>query len=170
MKTVIFKDYSEFLNRTDKSVNGVSVAFAEQNPEYKEQNQTNQGCWNCMGCSDCIDCRGCSDCSYCMGCRGCSDCSYCMGCSDCSDCSNFNYNPQRIISPVIGSRNDQTTYYFTSDHGQVVCGCFEGSMEEFEKAVNYNHGDNEHGKAYRHWIQAVRQYVNTINTLQCKAF
>jgi hypothetical protein len=110
MKTVIFKDYSEFLNRTDKSVNGVSVAFAEQNPEYKEQNQTNQGCWNCMGCSDCIDCRGCSDCSYCMGCRGCSDCSYCMGCSDCSDCSNFNYNPQRIISPVIGSRNDQTTY------------------------------------------------------------
>lgn len=56
--TQIFKDYSEFLSRGDKAVNGVSEDFAKNHPGYEKENETNQGCWNC------------SDCSYCSGCSG----------------------------------------------------------------------------------------------------
>lgn len=46
MKTQIFKDYSEFLNREDKNLNGVTQQFADQNPNWAEE-RNNEGCWNC---------------------------------------------------------------------------------------------------------------------------
>jgi hypothetical protein len=45
MKTQIFKSYDEFLQREDKSVNGVSDEFAQRHVNYAEQNETNTGCW-----------------------------------------------------------------------------------------------------------------------------
>jgi hypothetical protein len=71
--TQIFKSYSEFLQRPDKDVNGASQTFADDQPQYVEQNETNKGCWNC---SDCSDCSRCSDCSGCSRCSRCSDCSH----------------------------------------------------------------------------------------------
>jgi len=62
MKTQIFKTYQDFINRKDKKINGVSVVFSEDNPDFIEQNKTNKGCWNCSGCYDCSDCSGCYDC------------------------------------------------------------------------------------------------------------
>jgi hypothetical protein len=36
MKTEIFKSYNEFLNREDKSVNGVSAEFAKEHKQNKQ--------------------------------------------------------------------------------------------------------------------------------------
>jgi len=41
-----------------------------------------------------------------------------------------------------------TTIYWLCDKTQVVCGCFIGTLLEFEKAVIKKHGDNEHGARY----------------------
>lgn len=62
MKTKIYKSYSQFLKRKDKTVNGVSPEFAENYPNYSDMNVTNKGCWNCRYCSDCSSCIDCIDC------------------------------------------------------------------------------------------------------------
>jgi len=63
--TQIFANYSEFLRREDKEINGVDQAFAADHHEWEKENETNKACWNCSGCSDCSDCSGCSRCSRC---------------------------------------------------------------------------------------------------------
>lgn len=47
----------------------------------------------------------------CFNCVNCSDCHSCSYCHSCSDCSDFKENPQRYITPKIGSRKSQTTFY-----------------------------------------------------------
>lgn len=81
-------------------------------------------------------------------------------CSDCSECSYFKTNPQRMTSSKIGSRNSQTTYYWTNEHEQIICGCFKGTLDEFEQRVKKIHGDNEHGIAYQKWIDKIKIYKN----------
>lgn len=57
------------------------------------------------------------------------------------------------LSPI-GSRNDCTTFFKTADGGIfVMCGCFRGTIDEFEQAVEKTHGDNKHGQAYRKAIE-----------------
>jgi len=63
-QTQIFKSYSDFLNRPDKTINGVSKDFAKMYPNYQKDNQTNIDCWNCVGCTYC---NGCVECRYCKG-------------------------------------------------------------------------------------------------------
>ena len=64
MKTEIFKNYADFLNREDKELNGVSESFAKQNPDYNLE-KNNKACWNCSSCRSCSDCSSCSSCSDC---------------------------------------------------------------------------------------------------------
>jgi hypothetical protein len=130
---------------------------------------------DCINCSDCIDSSYCSFCSFCHDChdssfcRNCSFSSYCIDCCfcssssyciDCSYCHGFKENPERITSPKIGSRHKYTTYYWTKDHEQIECGWFKGTLEDFEKAVEEKHGDNQHGISYKNWIQKVKLYKN----------
>jgi hypothetical protein len=61
MKTLKFKDYQEFSNREDKTINGVIEQFANDNPEFEEENETNKGCWNCSNCSGCRNCSNLSE-------------------------------------------------------------------------------------------------------------
>ena len=68
MNTKIFKSYDEFLNRKDKSLNGVSEGFSKNNPNYLIENKTNVGCWNCSHCDDCSGCFDCDDCSALVHC------------------------------------------------------------------------------------------------------
>ena len=93
---------------------------------------------------DCSDCRDCRDCSACFNCRA---------------CSGFKSNPERVVSPAIGSRDDNTTIYFNSGVTQVVCGCFRGTLAEFRDKVVGTHGDNEHAKNYLAWIERVERYI-----------
>ena len=115
-------------------------------------------CRDCSDCSDCSYCRYCSYCSYCSYCRDCSYCSDCSYCRDCRGCSNFKTNPQRITSPILGSRNSQTTYYWNDENEKIVCGCFKGTLEEFETKVKITHGDNDFAKGYLKWIELVKIY------------
>ena len=105
---------------------------------------------------NCTDCSDCSYCSYCTRCSYCSDCSRCSYCSGCSGCSDFKTNPQRYTTGSIGSRKAQTTFYWDKDQGQVVCGCFVGTISEFEQRVKYTHADNKFAKEYFKEIKKVK--------------
>jgi hypothetical protein len=50
----------------------------------------------------------------------------------------------------IGSRKSSTVFYKSEGHGEchVSCGCFKGTLTEFEKRVVGVHGDSGHGKRY----------------------
>lgn len=97
------------------------------------------------------DCRGCSDCN---------DCSDCRYCSDCSDCRGIKSNPQKYITPKIGSRNSQTTIYWTNkDDVQIICGCWKGNISEFEKRIKEVHAKTEHLKPYLNQIKIFKYLV-----------
>ena len=98
--TKIFKTKSDFYNRTDRSVNGVSVLFAENNSNWKEMNETNEGCWNCSNCSDCLNC---------------SDCSNCSDCCNCSNLSKYRNKKEdkELVTPVVENLH-QKIYEFAS--------------------------------------------------------
>lgn len=80
--TRIFSGYSKFLSRENKDINGVSPSFAEEYPNYEEDNENNKGCWNCVDCSGCFDCLCCSRCSECSNCCNCYGCSFLENKSD----------------------------------------------------------------------------------------
>lgn len=86
----------------------------------------------------------------------------CWFCSSCSDCSDYKTNPKRFVSQEIGSRNDQTTVYWTNaEDVQIVCGCFRGDLDEFKKAVIETHKDNAIYKAqYLKLIKTIKMLVN----------
>ena len=63
-----------------------------------------------------------------------------------------------MVMGPLGSRWDYTTFYLDNDTNiWVNCGCFNGSVKEFEKAVNETHKNNE---LYRD------QYLNAINCVK----
>ena len=142
--------------------------YTEEQAEKNSETLIN--CYNCTDCSYCSYCTYCRDCSYCRSCSSCRDCSscrscsYCSSCSSCRDCSycsdcrDFKSNPQRITSKKIGSRNSQTTYYWNEEKEQIICGCFKGTLQEFKEAIEKEHSDNDHSKAYFKWIEAVENY------------
>lgn len=71
------------------------------------------------------------------------------------DAQIFNYEHVMWISRI-GSRNGTTTFFATKTGIFVNCGCFSGSLEAFAAAVDKNHGDSEHGKAYRLAIEIAK--------------
>ena len=144
----------------------------EQAEKYSKSLVNCHGCIDCRDCSSCSYCSGCSycsSCSFCLycrdcrSCRDCRDCSFCSGCSGCIDCREFKSNPERITSKKIGSRNSQTTYYFNEEIEQIVCGCFQGTLQEFKEAIKKEHKNNEHSKDYFKWIEAVESYKKLTN-------
>ena len=60
-----------------------------------------------------------------------------------------------IVGPI-GSRNGVTTIFRTDSGISVVCGCFLGSLEQFEATVAETHGDGQHGREYRAMIEMVK--------------
>lgn len=130
-------------------------------------------CENCIDCSDCkfcVDCTDCYDSQYCKNCRGCSECYRCINCKDCLNCDHcvvckdcmdcihvhkFKSNPQRFLSAKIGSRETHTTLYWTTKKDtQIICGCWRGSLTEFEMRVKCE---------YRSKSKYRLQYMDFIN-------
>ncbi|MXV35755.1 MULTISPECIES: hypothetical protein [unclassified Saccharibacter] len=65
---------------------------------------------------------------------------------------------QRHILTIgpIGSEDGALILFHTKDVPYVTRGCFSGTLDEFEKAVNDTHGDNKHGQEYRAVIALAR--------------
>ena len=75
----------------------------------------------------------------------------------CVDAEIKNPTDYIVIGPI-GSRNDCTTFYKTKDSNiRVVCGCFNGTLEEFEKAVKKTHEGTRHEKVYMDAIAFVKR-------------
>jgi hypothetical protein len=88
----------------------------------------------------------------------------CSGCSDCRGCSEIKTNPQRYTTPKIGSRNSQTSIYWTNkDDIQIICGCWIGNIKDFEKRVKEVHAKTKHLKPYLAQIKIFKMLVKTLN-------
>lgn len=60
----------------------------------------------------------------------------------------------------IGSRNDVTTFFRTKDKEIFVkCGCFSGTIDDFEKQVQKVHADDKHGRVYALAIAMAREQI-----------
>jgi len=69
--------------------------------------------------------------------------------------SSANLDKRYIQIACIGSRKGMTTYCFEDDF--IWCGCFKGSLNEFEAQVSLTHGKNE---VY------LKEYLGFINYLK----
>ena len=72
------------------------------------------------------------------------------------------YRRGSITVNHIGSRSSNSIFYFTKNDGiYVKCGCFFGSITEFEKNVYETHNNNKYSKEYKATIDYVRSlYAN----------
>ncbi|MBR4040854.1 MAG: pentapeptide repeat-containing protein [Bacteroidaceae bacterium] len=61
-----------------------------------------------------------------------------------------------IVGPL-GRRKGYTTIYHTEKGLFVQCGCFHGSMEQFELAVKEIHGNSKHARDYQLLIDFARK-------------
>ena len=57
-----------------------------------------------------------------------------------ADLSGANLSDKIVSVSRIGSRKDMTTYNFDTD--EVFCGCYKGTLKEFEAKVKETHKDN----------------------------
>lgn len=55
-------------------------------------------------------------------------------------------------------RGGRTTTVFREKSGElrVRCGCFNGTLAEFEAQVEQTHGDTQHGKVYKSIIEVIK--------------
>ena len=61
---------------------------------------------------------------------------------------------------AIGSRDDTTTFFRTKDKKiYVICGCFGGDIEKFEKAVEEVHKGTKHEKTYKLAIELAKLQI-----------
>lgn len=117
-------------------------------------------CHNCSYCRDCHNCHYCRNCSDCRNCSNCSNCHNCRNCYYCHNCSDFNINPQRYVTPKVGSRDDNTTIYWVGNDVQVVCGCFCGNVDEWEAKIKETHKYNEkHLKDYLEQVENIKKIM-----------
>ena len=61
-----------------------------------------------------------------------------------------------LCAGAIGSRNGYTTIFHTDKGVFVQCGCFQGTLDEFESKVKETHQGNKHERDYLALIQFVK--------------
>ena len=62
------------------------------------------------------------------------------------------------IGPI-GSRSDYFVAFITDAGPLLRTGCFSGTIEEFEQALEDTHGDNVHAKEYRAALAMIRAHA-----------
>lgn len=63
------------------------------------------------------------------------------------------------IGPI-GSRGGYTIFFRNKDDKiSVQCGCFLGTIEEFEQRVIEIHGDNQHARDYKLAIEMAKKQI-----------
>jgi len=79
-----------------------------------------------------------------------------MYCTGYTGLKSIKSQPQTYTTKKIGSRKSQTTFIFSDNKIFVRCGCFWGTLAEFELSVEETHSDNQHGIAYKKEIEKVK--------------
>ncbi|MDO4706934.1 MAG: hypothetical protein Q4A61_00740 [Porphyromonadaceae bacterium] len=74
-----------------------------------------------------------------------------------ADLSGARTSQRFVTVACIGSRKGQTTYCFDTD--TIWCGCFRGSLEEFECKVEETHLDHPQ---YLHEYRATIAYIRAL--------
>ena len=79
-KIKIYMDYIDFLDREDKSTNGCTKKWLDDNKLTLEEVAKSLiqcfGTFNCRDCVFCHDCSSCESCNFCIDCDDCSSCNY----------------------------------------------------------------------------------------------
>jgi hypothetical protein len=75
-----------------------------------------------------------------------------------ADLSNAATDKRYIQISCIGSRKRMTTYCF--EDNKIWCGCFTGTLEEFEASVNKTHKDNAK------WLKEYSGFITYLKSLK----
>lgn len=66
-------------------------------------------------------------------------------------------NDDYCVFQSFGSAHRSTTFYRTlTGNVRVICGCFEGTLREFEKEVRNYHGRNKYAREYKSMIRTAK--------------
>ena len=84
-----------------------------------------------------------------------------LGGADLGDWGKIQYSSDILIVGAIGSRNGYTTIFHTDKGVFVQCGCFKGTLEEFEAKVKETHQGNKHERDYLALIEFVKVKFET---------
>lgn len=75
-------------------------------------------------------------------------------------CGEIFNDQHHVLFSSVGSEKGRLTAYRAATGVRVTRGCFSGTLEEFESAVNEKHGDNQYGQEYRHLIAFIKERVS----------
>ena len=76
-----------------------------------------------------------------------------LRCADLGEWGKLQSSSDILIVGAIGSRNGYTTIFHTDKGVFVMCGCFKGTLDEFEAKVKETHKGNKHKRDYLALIQ-----------------
>ena len=76
--------------------------------------------------------------------------------ADLGECGKIQSPSDILQVGQIGSRNGYTTIFHTDKGVFVKCGCFQGTLDEFEKKVKETHQGNKHERDYLALIEFVK--------------
>ena len=114
------------------------------------------GCQDCQDCRNCLNCRNCQNCQYCLNCQ---DCRNCQDCQNCSSGKDYASQPEQYLTRRIGSRGGVTLFHLLDgERVRVICGCWTGSLLEFEQRVRaiYSH-QSKHRAEYLTEIEKAKR-------------
>ena len=81
-----------------------------------------------------------------------------------SDNAHISDDADYLYLKGLGSENRNTTFFKCKDgHIHVSCGCFSGSIQEFETKVKKTHGDSKYAKEYLACIEVVKIHFKEEN-------
>jgi hypothetical protein len=63
-----------------------------------------------------------------------------------------------LVGPI-GSRHTYTTFFIDGDNIGVCCGCFYGSIDEFDKKVDQTHTGNHFHNQYKAAIDMAKKIL-----------
>ena len=76
-----------------------------------------------------------------------------------SDDGLINSNNDYLYEKGLGSHNRPASFFKCKDrHIHVLCGCFDGNLDEFENKVKEEHGNSKYSKEYLGFIEVVKTH------------
>ncbi len=115
--------------------------------------------WVCDDAWVCGNARVCDDAWVCGNAWVCDD-AWVYGNARVCDDALLKFRSDILWVSNIGSRNDTTTFFKTKENKiNVICGCFRGTIEQFEKVVEETHGGSLFEKQYKISIELAKTSI-----------